>query len=86
MKKIITVFTLCAMLFPLCVPANSQQPKKVPQIGFLTLRSAPSDQDEAFKQALRDLGWIEGRNFTIEWRGAAGKTEKLAELAADLVR
>ena len=82
----VLVLALNVVLFALCLPANSQQPKKLPQIGFLTLRSAPSDQDEAFKQALRDLGWIEGQNFTIEWRGAAGKTEKLAELAADLVR
>src|SRR5262245_29231725 len=80
------VLALNVVLFAPCRPVNSQQPKKLPQIGFLTLRSAPSDQDEAFKQALRDLGWIEGQNFTIEWRGAAGKTEKLAELAADLVR
>jgi putative tryptophan/tyrosine transport system substrate-binding protein len=66
--------------------AAAQQAKKLARIGYLTLRSTPLDQDEAFKQGLRDLGWIEGQNFTMEWRGAAGKTEKLAELAADLVR
>ena len=87
-RRISTVmfFGLCSMLIAPPFSVEAQQPKKVPRIGFLTLRSAPSDQDEAFKQALRDLGWIEGQNFTIEWRGAAGKTEKLAELAADLVR
>jgi putative tryptophan/tyrosine transport system substrate-binding protein len=87
-RRISTVmfFALCSMLIAPRFPVEAQQPKKVPRIGFLTLRSTPSDQDEAFKQALRDFGWIEGQNFTIEWRGAAGKTEKLADLAADLVR
>jgi putative tryptophan/tyrosine transport system substrate-binding protein len=66
--------------------AAAQQARKLARIGYLTLRSAPLDQDKAFKQALRDLGWIDGQNFTVEWRGAAGKTEKLAELALDLVR
>jgi putative tryptophan/tyrosine transport system substrate-binding protein len=66
--------------------ANAQQPKKVARIGYLSLRASPSEIAAEFKQGLRDLGWIEGQNFTIEWRGAAGRTEQLAELAADLVR
>ena len=86
MKKIITVFTLCATLFELCLSVQAQQTKKVPRVGFLTLRPSPFDQDEAFKQGMRDLGWVEGQNFTLEWRGAAGRIEQLADLAAELVR
>ena len=67
-------FALCAMLFGLCVSADAQQPKKVPRIGYLTLRPGPFDHDKIFKQELHDLGWIDGQNITIEYRWAAGKS------------
>src|SRR3990170_3946421 len=80
--------TLCAMLFALCSPAQAQQPKKVPRIGFLS-GSPPSSikaLTEAFRQGLRDLGYVEGKNIVIEWRSAEGKRDRLPALAADLVR
>jgi len=68
--------------------AQAQQPKKVPRIGFLSSlsRQAVANRIEAFRQGLGELGYAEGKNILIEWRYAEGKTERLPELAADLVR
>jgi len=88
MKRKITVFALCAMLLALCAPAAAQQPGKMVRIGFLD-PSTPSGMAvlvEAFRQELSKLGWIEGKNITIEYRFAEQKTERLPELAAELVR
>jgi putative ABC transport system substrate-binding protein len=68
--------------------ADAQEPKtgKVVRIGRLSPLSAETDVPnlEAFRQALRDLGWVEGKSFTIESRFADGKSERLPELAAEL--
>jgi len=79
---------LCALLFALCLPAQAQQPKKIPRIGYLSALSQPADsyRREAFRQGLRELGYIEGQNITIEYRYADGKLDRLADLAAELVR
>jgi len=85
--RIILYLALCAMLFALCVPVEAQQPKKVPRIGYLHIGSQVGPQDEAFLQGLRDLGYIEGKNIIIEYRGDPQRREdRLPELAADLVR
>jgi putative ABC transport system substrate-binding protein len=65
-----------------------QQAAKVPQIGFLGVTSA-SDRPsllDAFRQGLRELGWIEGQNIVIDYRFAEGRLDRLPELAAELVR
>src|SRR5215472_6034195 len=69
------------------VVAQAQQPAKVPRIGFLDSGTASGSAVlvDAFRQELRKLGWIEGKNITIEYRFAEGKPERLPELAADLV-
>jgi len=68
------------------VAAEAQQPAKVPRIGFLaTNLSASPHLTEAFRQGLRDLGYVEGRNVVIEYRDAEGKYERLPTLAAELV-
>ena len=88
MKKRITVLTLCAMLFALCVPALAQQPKKVFRIGYLS-KSDPateSTRSDAIRRALRELGYIEGQNIAIEYRYSEGKPDRAPELAAELVR
>jgi putative tryptophan/tyrosine transport system substrate-binding protein len=74
-----------AMLFALCMSAQAQQPRKMPVIGYLDY-GAPIDRDEAFFEALRDLGWIEGQNITIEYRWAEGGLDRLPSLAKELVR
>jgi putative tryptophan/tyrosine transport system substrate-binding protein len=68
--------------------ARAQQPKKVPRIGFLTAVSAStiSDRIEAFRQGLRELGYVEGKNIVIEWRSSEGKADRLPDLAAELAR
>jgi putative ABC transport system substrate-binding protein len=85
MNQKIFALVLCAMLFALCFPAEAQQPKKVPQIGYLTLLSGPGFREKAFAQGLRDLGYIEGNNIVIEYRFAAGKTDRLPALVTELV-
>ncbi len=81
-------FVLSAMLFALCVSAHAQQSRKVFRIGYLerTTASGSAVPVEAFRQELSKLGWIEGRNITIEYRFADQKLERLPELAAELVR
>jgi len=67
---------------------EAQQLKKVPRIGFLgaTSPSTISARVEAFRQGLRELGYVEGKNIFIEWRFAEGKSDRLPTLAAELVR
>ncbi len=85
MKKKITIFTLCALLSALCAPVAAQQPKKVQRIGYLG-SNVGSKNREAFRQALRDLGYTEGQNIAIEYRYDEGKPELMAAHAAELVR
>lgn len=79
-------FFLSIMLTPIAPEAQSAG--KVYRIGFLGAASAPqyAPYIEAMRQGLRDLGYAEGRNLTIEYRWAEGKYERLGPLAADLVR
>jgi ABC-type uncharacterized transport system substrate-binding protein len=88
MKKKITVLTLSALLYALCSSAEAQQPGKVFRIGFLTATTASGSAGllETFRQEMRKLGWIEGKNIAIEYRFAEQKPARLPELAADLVR
>jgi putative ABC transport system substrate-binding protein len=78
---------LCTLLFALCPSANAQQPAKVPRIGYLTAArlSAIPQRIEAFRQGLRELGYIEGKNIVIDWRSPEGEFDRLAALAAELV-
>ena len=66
--------------------ADAQQTKITPRIGYLSLGSAPAEPEVAFKQQLRDLGWIEGQDLTITYRWAANDMDRLAILAGELVR
>jgi putative ABC transport system substrate-binding protein len=88
MSKKIVGLALGALLLALCFPARAQQPTKVPRIGFLDGSTAFSSAVllEAFRQEMRKLGWIEGKNINIEYRFAEQKSERTPELAADLVR
>src|SRR5262245_6632667 len=88
MNKKVVGLTLCAMLLSLCASAEAQQPAKIPRIGFLSAisPSSISARMEAFRQGLRELGYVEGKNIVIEWRYAEGKADRLRELAAELVR
>jgi putative tryptophan/tyrosine transport system substrate-binding protein len=68
--------------------AEGQQPTKVSRIGYLTGTTPDGQLDriEAFRQGLRELGYVEGKNIVIEWRSAEGKLDRLPARAAELVR
>src|SRR6266568_7711733 len=80
--------SLCAMLFALCVSVQAQQPTKVARIGYLAAASLSANEarTEAFRQGLREFGYVEGKNIFIEWRYAEGNLDRLPALAAELVR
>ena len=88
MSKKIFVFALGAVFLALSFPSGAQQPTKIPRIAWLTASSlsAQSARIEAFRQGLRELGYIEGKNIIIEWRSAEGKLDRLPALATELVR
>jgi len=81
-------FLVVLIVVALCTLAQAQQPTKIPRIGYLgaTSVSATSDRTEPFRQGLRDLGYVEGKNIVIEWRCAEGKLDRLPAPAAELVR
>src|SRR5262249_3038002 len=85
--KIIICLVIAALLSTASF-AEAQQTGKVFRIGFLdgSNASGMAVLVEAFRQELNKLGWIEGKNITIEYRYAEGKNERLPELATDLVR
>ena len=84
-REFITLLGGAAAAWPLA--AGAQQPGKVFRIGFLwDSPDAFLDALEAFRQGLRELGYVEGRTITIEYRWAEGKPERMRELAEELVR
>ena len=77
------------MLFALCFSAEAQQPEKIPRIGYLSGTGDPTNpepQVEAFRQGLRDLGYVEGKNILVEYRYAEGKPDRIPSLVAELVQ
>jgi putative ABC transport system substrate-binding protein len=84
-REFITLLSGAAAAWPLV--ARAQQAGKIYRIGFLwDSPDAFLDALEAFRQGLRDLGYVEGRNIVIEYRWAEGKPERMRELAEELVR
>jgi uncharacterized protein YcaQ len=82
-------FTLCALLYALCSPADAQQPKKVHRIGYLSPfdPARESTRAEAIRLALRKLGYIEEQNIAIEYRYGEGRgnENRVAQFASELV-
>ena len=84
--RCIMMIILSLLAAPLA--ADAQQAGKVPRIGYLEVTS-PSDRPsllDAFRQGLRELGWVEGQNIVINYRYAEGRVDRLPDLAAELVR
>ncbi len=90
LRPVTLVVTFALGLLAAPLPAEAQRAGKVYRIGWLSpgSRAAATSSPlvEAFRQGLRELGWIEGQNFIIEWRFAAGRIERLPDLASELVR
>jgi putative ABC transport system substrate-binding protein len=88
MTKAILTSLLTTILLTTVSIAEAQQPTKVPRIGFLSAFSGSSlsARIEAFRQGLRELGYVEGKNVVIESRYAEGRLDRLTDLAAELVR
>jgi putative ABC transport system substrate-binding protein len=93
MKAKILVYALPALILATIYLAEAQEPKGVPRIGVLSRGLHPSDSRapspnnfEAFRQSLRELGYIEGKNIIIEFRYAEGRFERFPALAEELVR
>jgi putative tryptophan/tyrosine transport system substrate-binding protein len=86
-SKIVICSLLTVFLFTVSL-AQAQQPAKVPRIGYLIgqSRSTGSGRIDPFRQGLRELGYVEGKNIVIEWRSAEEKLDRLPALAAELVR
>jgi len=77
---IAVAFTVCAAL------ASAQQSQNIPRVGILFIGGQDQPHLEAFKQGLRDRGYIEGKNIALEYRYAEGREDRLPELAAELVQ
>jgi len=87
-RKNLIRLALSAMLFALCGSVDAQQARNVPRIGHLNAPSlsALAARTEAFRQGLRELGYLERKSIVIEYRYAEGKLDRLPALAAELVR
>ena len=85
MRQRVSGFALCPVLFALSLPAEAQQARKIPRIGFLSA-SRPQPSHEAFRQGLRELGYVEGQNIVTEWRFAEGNLDRIPHHAVELVR
>ena len=87
-RVFVLICLLTAALLSTVSFAEAQQAKKLPRIGLLGALSPSISlaRYEAFRQGLRDLGYVEGKNIVIEYRFAEGKLDRLSELAAELVR
>jgi putative ABC transport system substrate-binding protein len=88
MVRKLSIFIFVTVILAPVLFADAQQPKKVPRIGFLTGASLTSQlaRNDAFRQGLRDLGYIEEKNIIIEWRSWEGKLDRQRALTAELVR
>jgi ABC-type uncharacterized transport system substrate-binding protein len=93
MKKHILALALFAILFALCsallapsFSVQAQQPTKVPRIGYLSGAGPDADNLKGFRQGLRDLGYIEGKNILIEYRDTGATEDRIPNLVAELVQ
>ncbi len=88
MRRVALVFALVIGILAMPLSAEAQPSAKIPRIGLLSPFSptATALWHQAFRQGLRDLGWVEGKSIAIEYRYAEGRSDRLPGLAADLVR
>ncbi len=85
LRTIGLISTLALGLFGDPLPAEAQKAENVPRIGFLHQGNRASRRVTGFRQGLREAGYVEGQNITVEYRFAKGRRDRLAKLAAELV-
>ncbi len=87
MRRKSSWFLVGTLLCALCAAAHAQQQKKVPRVGYLAAVSAAADAPrlQAFRQGLRELGYVEGQNIIVEYRHQDREFERLPDVAAELV-
>ena len=89
-RNLKSAILLGALLLALCLPAEAQQAKKVPRIGYVSGSGDPSNPGgpfvDAFRQGLRDRGYIEGKNILVEHRYAEGNMDRIPTLVGELVQ
>jgi ABC-type uncharacterized transport system substrate-binding protein len=85
-RRKIFCLALCVMLFALCATTQAQPSPTVPRIGVLVTSPFFWDRFAALRQGLRELGYVEGKNFVFEYRDAEGNVDRFPSLAAELVR
>jgi ABC-type uncharacterized transport system substrate-binding protein len=86
MRAKIFNWVLATFLLTTASVAEAQQIKKIPRIGYLTTGPGETQYQQSFRQGLRELGYVEGKNIIIEYRYAEGRLERTPELAEELVR
>jgi putative ABC transport system substrate-binding protein len=82
-REFITLLGGAVIAWPL--PARAQQPPKVPRIGYVRAETPPAVDIEAFRQGLREHGYVEGKNIIVEYRWAEGNEERLRSVVAELI-
>jgi putative ABC transport system substrate-binding protein len=85
------IWPLTTVLLTTALPAHAQQPTKIPRIGFLSGRgnptpTTPDPNAQAFRQGLRDLNYIEGKNILVEYRYLEGKGDRIPTFLAELLQ
>src|SRR5262245_13244849 len=85
-KATVPSILIAVVLLAVAVIAEAQQPRKIPTIGFMRGGSPTDAEVEAFRRGLRELGYVEGKNISIEFRNTAGNTDRFSSVAAELVR
>lgn len=89
MKKAFVGLALSAVLLALSFPSEAQQPGKIPRVGYVAAGGDPNNPGslvEAFRQGLRELGYIEGKNILVEFRYGEGNRELVQSLVTELVQ
>ena len=87
MNRKVSYLALVALLFAICVYAEAQQQGKIPRIGFLGNSTAALEENlvTPFREGLRDLGYVEGKNIVVEYRWAEGNYDRFPALIGELV-
>jgi putative ABC transport system substrate-binding protein len=86
MEKNICCIAIVIVLFAHCFPADAQQSKKLPRIGYLSNNAGPELRESAFLQGLQDLRYFDGKNIHLDFRYAQRSEEKLKALAEELAK